>query len=265
MARLSLVAACLGCLISASPAFAGKKNSSIRVVVDGETVEVIRDGKRMLAPRLHTEDGTVTVLGDDGETVIVLPELGGVYQMAARMRGHEGLKIGVWLEPVGEALAAQLGLDPRRAILVSDLEGDGAAGAAGVERYDIVVEVEGKAVQGPDAIRTALASKEEGDTLTLVVLRAGKRHSLVLTPKMGILGSPFGNLHRWSVGDPFPSISFMEENGNDIAVIGAAAEAWGEANAAANEAVADAVADRMAEMERRLKEMEGRLASEAAQ
>ncbi len=63
--------------------------------------------------------------------------------------------------------------------LVANLDDDGPAKAAGVLVGDLIVELDGEAVGGPDSLRSALAPRS-GKSVKLVVVRAGTRTELDL-------------------------------------------------------------------------------------
>jgi S1-C subfamily serine protease len=63
--------------------------------------------------------------------------------------------------------------------LVANLDDGGPAKAAGVFVGDLIVELDGVAIAGPDALRTALAPRA-AKTVKLVVMRAGSRVELDL-------------------------------------------------------------------------------------
>ncbi|HWU87753.1 MAG TPA: PDZ domain-containing protein, partial [Kofleriaceae bacterium] len=67
-----------------------------------------------------------------------------------------------------------------RAALVASVEDGGPAAVAGVFVGDLLVEVDGAAVTGPDSLRTVLGDRP-GKAVTLVVLRGGGRHELSAT------------------------------------------------------------------------------------
>ena len=61
--------------------------------------------------------------------------------------------------------------------IVASLEDDGPAAKAGVIVGDILTEVDGETITGPDSLRSALASRP-GKTATVVLLRGGTRTEL---------------------------------------------------------------------------------------
>ncbi len=212
---------------------AGKKDT-VRITIDGEEVTFFEDGK------------------------LNVGEIGRFF--GGNQWGSDSLRIGVWLDTPGPALSAQLGIEPEDGILVSQIVDGGPAESGGMRQYDIIVEVAGKPVHAVDDVQDALADLEDGDSLALTILRAGKRHKLDLTPERGVAFSgPFGHDNPW--------IEFYDGDEGNFAVIARSKAAEAEAHALeaevhAREAAAEAaesIAERLRETEERLKELEKRL------
>ncbi|MCB9898960.1 MAG: PDZ domain-containing protein [Planctomycetes bacterium] len=94
--------------------------------------------------------------------------------------GPPPVVLGVTTTPPGEALAAQLGLDPEHSLVVVQVPEGLPAAAAGVLEHDVIVSLDGQPVPS-SGLREALAGRKAGDTLTLGVLRAGESLDLEVT------------------------------------------------------------------------------------
>jgi len=82
--------------------------------------------------------------------------------------------IGVYTEPLEAALASQLQLDRKSALLISRLVKGGNAEADGLERYDIVTRIDGEpATEG--SLARAKKARAIGEALDLTVLRGGQQ------------------------------------------------------------------------------------------
>jgi S1-C subfamily serine protease len=92
--------------------------------------------------------------------------------------------LGVMLQPLTDNLkdAMNIGKDVE-GVLVSDVVTDSPADAAGVEKGDIIVEIEGKSISSADQAIEAVKAYAPGDKVKLVVMREGKRE--VLTAALG--------------------------------------------------------------------------------
>jgi serine protease Do len=75
-------------------------------------------------------------------------------------------------------LAHKVGLTFEPGALVNRVERKSPAEAAGIKPNDIIVEVGGRPVDGSAALTQAVASRRPGETVSVVVVRAGKRVTL---------------------------------------------------------------------------------------
>jgi len=94
--------------------------------------------------------------------------------------------LGVGLGEVPEALAWHLKLEPRVGIIVGDVVPDSAAAAAGVERHDLILAVDGYKVQGAADFVEMFADKKVEAEVQLELLHRGSRKtvSAVLKPRL---------------------------------------------------------------------------------
>lgn len=82
--------------------------------------------------------------------------------------------LGVQIQPVTEDIAAALGFDAAKGVLVTDVTADTPAAKAGITRGDIVVSVDGTEVNAPRDLTRMIATDAPGATVKLGLLRAGK-------------------------------------------------------------------------------------------
>ena len=82
--------------------------------------------------------------------------------------------LGLVPQDIDETLAAALHLGGTKGALVGDVSPDGPAGAAGVQRGDIILAVNGKPIDGSVKLRSTIADARPGSTVSLGVLRDGK-------------------------------------------------------------------------------------------
>jgi serine protease DegQ len=105
-------------------------------------------------------------------------------RVVAELQAHGGVRrgyLGVGAYPAQlPAQLAQLAGGATRGALVASVEDGGPAAAAGVLVGDILVELDGVAIAGPDGLRAALGDRP-GKAVTLVVLRGGARQELPVT------------------------------------------------------------------------------------
>jgi serine protease Do len=88
-------------------------------------------------------------------------------------------RLGIRMQRIPEALAEQLGLEPNRGILVTDVLPDTPAEKAGFKVHDIVLDFAGKPVpDDPEAFARQVQSVKAGEKVSAVVLRKGQRVEL---------------------------------------------------------------------------------------
>jgi serine protease Do len=89
--------------------------------------------------------------------------------------------LGVVIQPITPELATHLELDDETGALVSRVMKDGPAAAAGVKRYDVIVEFDGKPVKEMSDLPKLVASTPVDKKVKVVVVRDNKRKSLKAT------------------------------------------------------------------------------------
>ena len=92
-------------------------------------------------------------------------------RVASELQQHGGIRrgyLGVGAYPTGQGA------------LVTSLEDGGPAATAGILVGDIIVEVDGVAVHGPDSLRSALADRP-AKPVKVVLIRGGQRQELEVT------------------------------------------------------------------------------------
>src|SRR5581483_5709803 len=93
------------------------------------------------------------------------------------VRGWLGLSI----QEVTPDLAIEFGLPKPEGVLIGDLLPGSPAAKAGLHRGDVILEVDGKAVENTGQLRNLVASTSIGGALKLIILREGKARNLTVT------------------------------------------------------------------------------------
>ncbi|MFW6222242.1 MAG: Do family serine endopeptidase [Bacteroidota bacterium] len=85
--------------------------------------------------------------------------------------------LGVVIQDVDAALAKEKGLDKIMGVHVSKVKEDGAAGEAGIETGDVIVQIEGENVNSAAKIQEEVGRFRPGDKIEVKVFRNGKYKS----------------------------------------------------------------------------------------
>jgi serine protease Do len=97
-----------------------------------------------------------------------------------REKGHvERGKLGLMFQPVTRDLAAALKLDAPKGALVAQLEPGGPAERAGIKPGDVIVAVNGTAINHAEELPRNVARNAPGSEIKLTVLRDDKRRDVV--------------------------------------------------------------------------------------
>jgi Do/DeqQ family serine protease len=84
-------------------------------------------------------------------------------------------------QPVTRDIAASVGLDRPRGVLVNTVFGGGPADDAGVRPGDVVLSIDGADVDSEQALRFRLATRRVGDRAEVLVWRDGRERTLHMT------------------------------------------------------------------------------------
>ncbi len=107
-------------------------------------------------------------------TNMVKPILASLLKHGKVVRGW----LGVMIQEVDGDLAQALKLPTQSGVLISDVTPGGPAARAGLRRGDLVVKINGAAVDSPGALRNLIASAGVGAKVQIELLRDGKRQAL---------------------------------------------------------------------------------------
>jgi len=93
------------------------------------------------------------------------------------IRGH----LGVMIQAVDPDLAKQFGLSQGGGALVGDVTPASPAARAGILRGDIILEMNGQAVSGPDDLSVRISETAPGTPVHLKIFRAGQSKDVTVT------------------------------------------------------------------------------------
>ncbi len=222
----------------------GFQEGDIVTAINGQPLEEIVGG-RMMMELLSADTLVFTVQRDDEEVEItienpmemfgeMLPEMGPDMMPGAPSEmmpwQHDQMpfmapptQLGISYRVLNAEIAAEEGLPVEQGAEVTEVFEDTPAAEAGLEVGDIITAVDGDAVDEEHTLRDRLYAYEEGDVVTLSVLREGEEIEIEvkLGPKaeagmMGPFGPGFFYFMPWS-GEHGPQggwmMPWMGENG----------------------------------------------------
>jgi len=86
--------------------------------------------------------------------------------------------LGIVPQDVTPSLAKAMGVKEARGALVSDVSADSPAASAGLQRGDIILDVDGKPVTDSNQLRMNISMMHPGTQVDLKVLRSGAEHNM---------------------------------------------------------------------------------------
>jgi len=86
--------------------------------------------------------------------------------------------LGVYIQPLTPSLAESFGLDTTQGILISDVTEGSAAEDAGLEQGDVILKLDGQAVESVGSFRNAVANHPPGSRIELTVQRDGRTRTV---------------------------------------------------------------------------------------
>jgi len=174
-------------------ATAGIEAGDLVVKINGKPVESSGELTRLVALVAPGDKVAVTVLRKGSEKSFSFP----VEQRPkdlVRADGDEpeeeagevakSDKLGVRLQPLTPALVKQLQLEGDQGALVAAVADGSPAERAGLRRGDLIMEVNRKAVTGPDEVKAAVSKLKEGDVV-LLRIRRGDSAQFITVPVGG--------------------------------------------------------------------------------
>jgi len=123
--------------------------------------------------------------------------------------------IGVGIQEVTPALAKAFNAPPEKGALVGNVQPDSPGAKAGLQRGDVITEMNGQSVTGPNELRLKVGTLSPGTTVHMKILRNGQPHEVTVTlgesPSSKGLGNAAGNaegsaMHGVQVEDLTPDI-----------------------------------------------------------
>lgn len=95
-----------------------------------------------------------------------------------KQAGKEITWLGVSVEEVSEALAAQLGLKNGEGLVVNYVSADSPAAKSELRKHDVLVDFEGQMLVDPIQLRKLVQMHPDGDNVKINFYRSGKKQSV---------------------------------------------------------------------------------------
>jgi len=89
--------------------------------------------------------------------------------------------LGVYSSDVSPEVAKEIGLEPGKGAMVSQVQDDSPASRAGLKPLDIIIVADGKKVEGSNQLRNYISTSEVGKKARLTLLRDGKEREVTVT------------------------------------------------------------------------------------
>jgi serine protease Do len=86
--------------------------------------------------------------------------------------------LGVVVQPITPAMAKALGQSEPKGVLVGDVSAKGPAQASGVERGDIILELNGNSINDSNELRNTISMMQPGETVKLEITRNGRTQDI---------------------------------------------------------------------------------------
>lgn len=161
-------------------------------VIQSANGEKIRDPQSLAEVVRELAPGSAMKIGlwRDGKAQEVKAVLGKV-ERPKRLAWHgaplpklirSGAYLGINLLELDDDLAAYFGVKAGEGVLITGVEKDTPAAKAGLKAGDVIVQMADKPIKASVDIHEALAALKKGDTISISVMRHGKKETLKAEP-----------------------------------------------------------------------------------
>ena len=150
---------------------------------------------------IATESGSYEGYGFAVPTQLMQRVVTDLIEFGEVRRGY----LGVSIEEVDAERADRLRMDRIQGVYVGTVRPGGAADQAGLQNGDVVLSIDGRPTNAPNALQSAVAQRRPGDTLELRILRDGE----VQTRRVSLMGRDAMAYQEWMAdlqgqGDTMP-------------------------------------------------------------
>lgn len=125
-----------------------------------------------------TKQGNVSwyIMGPDGKV-----QSGSSALNALRSVSPEQYMLGISLKEVPDGLHALIGIEPGTGVLVAGVTPDGPAQQAGLQKHDLILQVDGESLKSPEQLQKLVKATED-KSLSLSIRRGQEAMDVEVTP-----------------------------------------------------------------------------------
>jgi serine protease Do len=160
---------------------AGIKVGDVIVTFDGKDISDASDLPILVARTAPEKQVQVTVLRDKKEIPLAVT-IGKLNEEQAVVSATEKGKLGLTVQQVTPQLAERLGLARAQGVLITSVESNSPAEEAGLQRRDVIIEIDRKPIHSLSDYRKAIADYPNGKDLLFLVRRGENTMFLALNP-----------------------------------------------------------------------------------
>lgn len=168
---------------------AGVRQGDVITEIDGSRVSDVNAFRNRIASMGPNTEVTLTVFRDGREQKIRAtlgefnPEATPTENQNEGGPDSDGGKLGISVEPLTPEIASQLNLKPgTQGVVVDSVDAAGPASAAGIQRGDVIQEVNRQPIRSEQDLRTAI-DKNGNKPALLLINRRGETAFLAVRPK----------------------------------------------------------------------------------
>jgi serine protease Do len=160
---------------------AGIKVMDVITSVGGKPVTNSDDLRKIVQSLVPNTEVKIVLIRDKKEKTITV-KLGERKAEEAAAGGETGGKVGLSVQPLTSDLAKQLNIDPSiKGVVVRKVDAGSAADRAGIEKGDVITEIDGEAITSVASFSKAVGKLKKGETAVVVVQRE-ERSAIIEMP-----------------------------------------------------------------------------------
>lgn len=157
---------------------AGLAEGDVILALDGKPIASSNDLRNHIAPLGPSARVGLTVLrdGQKREVTATLSELPSeAVEKTDQGASGEGGRYGMNVQPLTPDLARQLKIDGQKGVVVTELDPEGRAAAAGLQPGDVIQQINGKAIASIVDLRASIGEPATGKPALLLIVRDGRK------------------------------------------------------------------------------------------